>query len=449
MKKSLLFLLMCLFAAFLTAQTSFHAEDMLLSGGDAPIVRSWDRGNAAITYFEVGLKKYVQYTNYLTGNSYRSEIPYHMQIYDMYILGDTVYYCGYSVLDSAGPGIIGYFDPSELYSSNNLNFHTLPVRPLSHVYKLVAQRNASGGGVEVIAIGEHKWTDTVHTDSNHFYPVQHLVRQFVFCHDILQNPVDYDTIEIPLNEHYFNVLLTTNYVVFVGLADYFSYDMICLRIRKRIEASPYPTLDTPHAFPTGASEIFSAMHSTAMEGDNIATSYMHIDVATGDVSNRVRVIDVGQMLMLNSQEYIVSDKSEVGDIVYLPYDKSLVCMYDFLTPLNYFNTNFVYLNPAAVGNYPTLIEYLKETFFKSLTNKGRRYYLASLGPNWFLKFKAITGAYLDPSCPEKEEIDIHVLDNLTELPANVPLDRATIRESKRLNGLPIERRPTSVICNNP
>ena len=186
MKKSLLFLSMCLFAAFLPAQTSFHAEDMLLSGGDAPIVRSWDRGNAAITYFEVGLKKYVQYTNYLTGDSYRSEIPYHMQIYDMYILGDTVYYCGYSVLDSAGPGIIGYFDPSELYSSNNLNFHTLPVRPLSHVYKLMAQRNTLGGGVEVIAIGEHKWTDTVHTDSNHFYPVQHLVRQFVFCHDILQ-----------------------------------------------------------------------------------------------------------------------------------------------------------------------------------------------------------------------------------------------------------------------
>lgn len=448
MKKPLLFLLMCLSAVFLGAQTSFHAEDMNLSGGDAPIVRSWDNGGAAVTYYEVGLKKYVQYTNYLTGDSYRSEIPSYMQIYDMYILGDTVYYCGYSVLDSAGPGVIGYFDPREMYVSSNLNFHTLPVRPLSHVYKLVAQRNASGGGVEVIGIGEHQWTDTIHEGGN-IINIPHLVRHFVFCHDILQNPVDYDTIEIPLNEHYFNVLLTTNYVVFVGLADYFSYDMICLRIRKRIESSPYLTLNHPHAFPTGANEIFSAMHSTAMEGDNIATSYMHIDVATGDVSNRVRVIDVGQMLMLNSQEYLVPDKSEVGDIVYIPYDKSLVCMHDFLTPLNYFNTNFVYLDPTAIGNYPANIEYLNSTFFKSMIKKGSRYYLASLGPNWFLKDKAVVGTYPDPSCPENEEIDIHVLDNLTEIPANIPLDRTTIRESKRQDGLPIERRPTSIICNNP
>ncbi|MBR6291324.1 MAG: hypothetical protein IKR33_00835 [Bacteroidales bacterium] len=447
MKKSLLFLLMCLFATFLSAQTSFHAEDLYTSGGDAPIVRSWDRGNAAITYFEVGLKKYVQYTNYLTGDSYRSEIPYHMQIYDMYILGDTVYYCGYSVLDSAGPGIIGYFDPREMYVSSNLNFHTLPVRPLSHVYKLVAQRNASGGGVEVIGIGEHQWTDTIHEGGN-IINIPHLVRHFVFCHDILQNPVDYDTIEIPLNEHYFNVLLTTNYVVFVGLADYFSYSMICLRIRKRIESYPYPTLDYFHVFPTGANEIFSAMHSTAMEGDNIATSYMHIDVATGDVSNRVRVIDVGQMLMLNSQEYIVSDKSEVGDIVYIPDDKSLVCMHDFLTPLNNFNTNFVYLNPAAVGNYPTLIEYLKETFFKSLTNKRQRHYLASLGPNWFLKDKAATGSYSDPSCPEKEGIDIHVLDNVTERPFYNPTNIFLIRMVKYIEGEPTERRTTSIICKN-
>lgn len=91
-KASFLIIIMFLFVSLASAQTSFFASDDTISFGESPIVRSWDNGKAAITYYVYNSKKYVQYVNYQTGDSYRCEVP-GISIYDMYIHDDIVYLC--------------------------------------------------------------------------------------------------------------------------------------------------------------------------------------------------------------------------------------------------------------------------------------------------------------------------------------------------------------------
>lgn len=69
--KKLLFLITVnlLVIQFMSAQTSFYAMDISQSTGDNAIVRSWDNGNAAITYYEVGLKRYVQEVKFQNGKN--------------------------------------------------------------------------------------------------------------------------------------------------------------------------------------------------------------------------------------------------------------------------------------------------------------------------------------------------------------------------------------------
>lgn len=454
MKKIAIFMFLCLCTAFLSAQTSFYAADNNQSSADNSIVRSWDNGNASITYYEVGLDRYVQYVDYSTGDSYRSEVPDYLQILDMYVLGDTVYYCGYSVLDTGGRGVVGYFDPSDFLSGIwNVNFHDLPVAPLTHVRKLVAQRNAAGG-VEVIAIGEHQWYDTVYDAMGHVTQlIPRVNRHFLFCHDVLQNPVSYDTALVWPQEHYYDVLLTDHYVVFVGTCTYLTYNMICMRIIDRANAIPpiAPTpspLDDIYAFQTGSDEVYSALHSTAMNQDSIATAYMHIK-STGEVSNRVRVFDIQYMSNVNSQEYIVQDKSETRDIVHIPADNSLVCLHDFTTPLGLYNSNFVYLDPLAAVGYLARIEFIKGVFYKSLTKRDYKFYLGSFGPKWFMKDKTNIGPYTDPYCPQSEKIKSLILDNQEKITAIIQMYPWNTSTMKHIVRKDVERRTMGVICNNP
>ena len=433
------------------AQTSFYAMDNSQSTGDNAIVRSWDNGNAAITYYEVGLKRYVQYVNYTTGDSYRSAAPDSVQILDMYIFNDTVYYCGYSVLDPGGRGVVGYFDPSDFYSlSGQVNFKTLPVPPLTHVRKLVVQKTETGE-IEAIAIGEHKWYDTVFDVNGHVTQlIPRINRHLLFCRDMSISNVEYDTVLVLSDEHYYDVLLTNDYVVFVGMCTYLTTNMICLRATRRDMTDPsvWQLFDI-YAYPTGVDEVYSAMHSTSMNNDRIATAYMHINTSTGDISNRIRVFDISTKLMTSSQEYFVGDKSELMDIVYIPKDNSLVCLHDFVTPLNIYSSNFVYLNPAATADYLTNIEYIKSVFFKSLTGKGIYHYLVSHGPTWFMKDKTNVATYPRPECPQKEKYDIMVLDNVVNINTNIPLPHTRNTELKFPDRKDAAPRYVDMICNNP
>ncbi len=452
MKKALFFItIMFVFTSLASAQTSFFASDDTISSGDSPIVRSWDNKNAAITYFIYKGKNYVQYVNYQTGDSYRCRFPDSISIYDMYIHDDTVYYCGSWTIDSVVQGIVGYFDPAEFLSSQ-VQFNTLPVPPLTLVNKLVAQDEPNGTGVEVIALGEHRWTDTIEVGNEHQL-VHHLNRLFFFCNDITQNYVTYDTLlynPIPgPPEVYYDVLLTDTYIVFVGHVTVSGSCVPCIRIRKRNDATLPGDLDYLHFFYTGTFDVHSPMHSTSMDKDTIATAYMHTDASTGVVSNIVRVIDVHSMVMVNSQEYVVPDKSEVTDIVYIPKDRSLVCMHDFETPLNAFNTNFVYLDPHATTPYSPNIEYIKNEFFKSLTRRADRQYLASMGPRWFLKDKLSLGAYQNTDCPVTEKIESNILANVLVISPYLPLTINTPSNQIIINIQPTETRLVSKICVNP
>ena len=453
MKKTVFFLLTCLCATILSAQTSFYAEDLNSTYAETAIVRSWDNGEAAITYYETGGAYYVQYVNYLTGVSYRSEVPDYLHILDMYILGDTVFYCGYYGLNIGWSGVVGYFKPNDFYSgTGNIKFRVLSVPPLTIVSKLVVQGNGTGGH-EVVAIGEHKWYDTVVDEQGHLIQlIPHLNRHFLFCRNIRQLNVTYDTILVPPEERYYDVLLTENRIVFVGVAYYLSYNMICLRAMDRTNAYPLPSftqLDNIYAFPTGRDEVFSAMHSTATNKDSIATAYMHINTDGMVTSNRIRVFDVVQMTNDYSQEYIVPEKSEARDIIYIPADNSLVCMHDFNTPSGLFNTNFVYLDPIATSNYLAYIEYIKNTFFWSLTNRLDTFYLGSLGQTWFMKDKINVGSYPNNYCPQKEKMECIFLENIEGINTLLGMFHRDNTERRILINKALNLRHVGVVCNNP
>ena len=364
------------------AQTSAYVYEMG-AGGSYTIVRSWD-GVGAVSYYRSGLDGYLDLSE---PSLHRVQMPDNIWIYDMFIDGDILFFCG---LFSGGYGVVGHLDLNDFFNTT-MPISYLKIPQVTSLNKLVEFSDT------VVAIGEKIISVAPYTYSLYY----------IFnCSNIMSPVSTYEIAPLSTKERCYDVILTQRFVAFMGYEE--GYD--ALSIRRSLRRNTWSgLLDTLYYYPTGATEAFSALHSTTMNNNIIATTYLHIKNTRA--YTRIRPFNISTMVNTRSQQFSLDDRHEPQDITYIPRDMSLVVLTDFTNLLGY-NFNFVHLIPSATTNYTTQFEYIPGYAFESLTTMGIGFYLAGKGPLWYIRNKTAT-LPTTGACANSENIDIQVIDNIS------------------------------------
>ena len=412
--KKMLFLLMALvpLSCSVSAQfISIYASDVNYAGSWRTVVRSWGSDYAVSFFVNVNGNPIIEVVEQSSGNTYWADLPSDVYIHDMYVDQQTgkLFFCGATQFVVTGgmyscTGVIGWIElASFIPPSTNLAIEYMyvgfPGYGCNCINKLVEYDD--GGLSHIMAIGEYRDHSGSYIYSRYYY---------VDCVDILSGWPSVEVTPFSDHERYDDVLHTDNYIVFVGYDVDPSVNSICYR-----RTDPYnihnPMFDDIHPFYNG-NDALSRLHSTAMIGDEFAASYLSIN-ASGDFVTRTRVIDVANDINVNSQEFVLTDKTEPDDLVHIPADNSLVLMQVFYAPSGSHNSNFVFLDPYANAPYITNIEYKKDEYFQSLTMHDGFYYLAGDGASWFLRDKKMSPTgYPHGDCPIVEDLQLDIIDCL-------------------------------------
>ena len=398
------------------AQISAYADDGTIAGWTGTIARSWG-SDYGVNYYWVGNTPYLDAANKLTLIIHRLTMPADINIKDMYIdqTNGILYFCGttakpYQSLE-IGEGVLGWLSLYNITSTlSPTNVYWIVIPTVSVLTKLVEYEN-SVSQPQVAAIGVYHWS---------VEPYTHTQYSFVDCLDATNASTmassTYLTKLAP-DERYYDVMLTSDFVVCFGYNADPTVNSICYR-KKPKDLLYDPMFDDIHYF-SGGDDAYSITHTTAMSDNDIITSYLYVDPGN-TMHTRLRTIDISTDVMTHSQEYIQPEKIDPTDIVYIPSDKSVVVMHDF-TCAGTVNSNFVYIDPKTIVSYLTRVEFKPVELFLSMTMHDSHYYLAGKGPSWFLKDKLIspTGSP-DPQCPAIDKLDLLLLDNLNHLSVPYP-----------------------------
>lgn len=302
-----------------------------------------------------------------------------------------------------GCGIMGWVDLNSFFNATI----SIGYRYLSYVFgssqnsvnKLVEYDD--GGVPHIIALAEqHLYVNDI--IQSRYY--------FLSCLDIagILPTLLYGSFSV--NERYDEVLLTENYIVFMGYDASPTINSLCYR-----KADPWNFPDSMfydrHLFVNGNDPLSPSL-STTVYKDFITTSYLSLN-GNNDMVTRIRTFDIHADANVNSQEYILAENEHPEGFVYIPADYSLVLMQNFYVPGGSYNTNFVFMDPFPFFSYNTVIEYKKEEFFHSLTMHDNAYYLAGDGASWFLRDKQQAPNNIPyEGCPDVDYMAVDLIGNL-------------------------------------
>ena len=437
MKNKIIFSTLIILAFIARAQNITYDHDATVTGAIETIVRSW--GNTrSVSYYWVGDQPYLDVTTMGGGPLYRVEMPVEITIKDMFVdqSNGHLYFCGTTATPYQhlviGEGVLGCLDLYTVTQSSNINIHWTILSSLSVVTKLVEYNN--GGPRQVAAIGIRYWQVAPYTYSEYY---------FVECGDASSNLPGTTYARFTANERYDDIVLTDHYVVCLGHNADPSINGLCYRKANRTNIYD-PIINDIHYF-TCINEVFSATHTTSLNFDNIITSYLYVDIPTSYSLTHLRTIDVDNDVMTHSQEYLQVEKSEPTAIVFFPDDTSAVIMHDYKQNGTY-NSNFIHIEPFPSQSYSTIIDYMPNVVFKSLTTHSTKYYLAGNGASWFYRDKLF--AYYGPNCPNIAGTKLLMLDNLVHSRISSPLPAPIPAIYKPDLQGPVSQSTSSYICQH-
>lgn len=421
MKKNLLAALLFLVGFSVHAQPiSMYAYDQLFSAGNSTIVRSWGT-NRVFAYYETTTRQYIDLLESTSSYIHRVILPEYLYFNDIFVENDIAYFCGASTENiTYSVGIVGYIDLNEMLTSN-VTFHYITDNNLTSVNKLVEYDDF--GAKHVVGIGEERSVTPPYSYIRHYV---------VDCPDIMSpTPIPFNRAPFTADERYFDMVLTNSYVVFTGYNILTAMNAICARKCHR-GATFGILLDTLHVYSTGATEAYSALHSTALEGDKYAISYLNIDATP---VTRIRTFNAASNTLDASQQFYLLDKSEPKEMIYVPYISKIVLLQDFQYLSTTDSSNFVDIDPWPTGTYAAQLEYMPNARFNSLTTVDGHNFIAGIGTAWLMRDKFYTPTGVpDVDCPVKTEIRVDTVK--TTKYYNVLSPIVPVLDPKTLNDVP-------------
>ena len=347
------------------------------------IVRSYDV-QRVVVYYEDGGRGYVSLVNVITNNARTVPLDDGISMNDMYITDDSVFLCGNESHPSGPLGCIVSMNLSSFYTSSVVEYYYVPFYWVnmdlkrikfyeypsgSYIYKrflLVGDMSypCDGSGIfpnnmlsyggllkqYYININDHSTcTENFVLDLAvpfpYLYPFYNSVFRFMNTNDHSEEIQD--------------VVVTDNYVVFVGVASGV-YDSITLHICDkylRILDIPYPpyltnNFDDYYTYSLGTTSGTPFYHACALDGDKIAIATQE---ETSPYSDKItiRTFDVSTHTMTHSQVLQCSPSPLLKDIAYIPdLHKVVLLFHDYFRPTSNYSDVFCTADPyVSTTNY--------------------------------------------------------------------------------------------------
>ena len=334
-------------------------------------------------------------------------------ITDIYVANDYAFFCGYVYGISAGnQAIVGYvYLPDIITGSATLHCGIIP--GIERLKRIVAYNTE--GEFRVYAIGEN----VIHPAVGATYTWEGILE----IADILSpTPIQYHIEWLPASasfkkEYLYDVLLTNDYVVFVGhnYSPPFN-DMLHYRMVERSHPPLSAMIEDVYFMPV-PSEVNSRVASTALEDNLIAVSYVNWNASSFSYSTRLRIIDLNVADNVNSQQMIRPDKIDPIMIDYLPQKGQIEMLQSYNNPYD-FSSWF----PSYSSSYTsTILSPSNGNDYQYVRCLNEEMFIASSGPFLYLQDPSISFPASDPFCPSEYEVPIEPLPNLPIAVLNNPL----------------------------
>lgn len=328
-------------------------------------------------------------------------------ITDIYVADDYAFFCGYVQETGVGTqAFVGYVYLPDMVSGT-ANMWCGKIDNIERLKRLVAYKTEDG--YRVYAIGEN----IIHPAGGATYTAEAIVE----IDDIFSSPIQYQIAWLYANsffkkEYLYDVLLTNDYVVFVG-HNYSPacYDMLHFRKIRRALPFPSPEIDNVYYLPA-ASEANSRVASTALNENTFAVSYVYVDPSTTNHFTRLRLIDLNTMANVNAQQMARPDKMDPIMIDYLP-DKDLI---EMLQPYNN-PYDFLRWEPHNTQPYQSFVlTPIKGDDYQYVRCLAGSMFIASSGPYLYLQDPSLSLPASDPVCPSYFKTNV---EPIPELPIDV------------------------------
>lgn len=247
-----------------------------------------------------------------------------IHVEDFQILKEVVYFCG----NYNGEAIFGSFQVSDFQTGTiNLNCFTdtnakiftkmkMYIDPTTlHPYAALVGYSSANSYIYIV--------DATSGNANYYFPDPY---SSIF------------SIE--------DVAVTNDYIVAVGRKD--SYSKAYLY---RIDKSNYNTCYYSEITSTDYMSFNSAMVIESLGGNDIAFAALHINISTGNHYMNVYTYDMQNYLCMNVQAVPVIEKCNPKDLLYMPFDNSLLLLLDNDYPSYNQQSSIVYYLDPYNNNY--------------------------------------------------------------------------------------------------
>lgn len=269
---------------------------------------------------------------------------------DFDVLNDYVYFCGTDLTD--GHTLLGYFKEADI---NSQTFQATCFKlPLEFVKQIKVYLDAVTQNIGVAINGgmyDHYEPDVFAVSESDLLVGQ--INGTNFDYYTFSNPYGSypNLINIGFNYriHYCDIVLTDDYIVSVGMDLYNAQDIILSRIKKtNLGVCDYLTINDPANLAVNTAPIVEKL-----EGNDVAFTSLYSDVFNNIHYARVYRYDMDNFINTGIQDVALQEKATLDDLLYLPYDQSLLLLSSTATSPASGNicSSIYYLYPYATSPY--------------------------------------------------------------------------------------------------
>lgn len=373
--KCLISLLMLILPMAVCAQSLNHAQlqSSIFSPSDAQLlVRNWDN-QQVVAFHDAENGVYFSCTDYSaffssypsmpsTAPAFFDNIFNDIWVYDMEIVDDIVFFCGYKSVTSVTPtvyhGVVGWFDLN-LFVSGTFAPRIIDVPDAFELLKMVAYK--VGSKYKVVAVGYNSNIPVFPyslADNSTIVEIDDVTGAPTYYYSIIDRSTG-------LNEYIHDIVYTGQSVVLVGIVKQFTNPLYHIRIFDN-PASLHTSIlgDKVFYFTSGVSnEVQGRTYPTLMNDGTIAITYVHHEPSLGTYETWLRVVDtfIPTPSNINSQAFSIDYKYEPIDLAYSKKEETLVLMQHVKYYYNY-NPQFVFLKPLYSSSYNANLSHFRTDF---------------------------------------------------------------------------------------
>ena len=366
-----------------------------------------------------------------TGDKYSVDLDQRFIGYDMSITNDTVFLCGSIGNDTNHRGCIVYMNINDLYSSTATVTYYEPSYWMKSVIKKIASYKDAASGIKLACVGEFYYRCAQYSpfpgdvpNNNcqyHYYdPITHPTCTVNFAMAMtIPSPGFYiqsrlfrmiNPFEHP-NERLHDVVVTDNYVAFVGF-DYGSPRSITLHACPKTNNSTQTPISMAFAGDAFGNYMSYTLNNggapsyiaTALRGDSIIIAATAENASGTNDNIWLRTFELNSMQMTHAQCIPNEDGTKLKDMAYLLDSFNVELLYngshddynyvDFFCRVNPYNTATTYIAPMKTLD--------NEEFYTSIDMLKGEYFVSTGGD-----FGIVERSSLQKSqCPKKLKIDI-------------------------------------------